>query len=68
MDGNFVPNITIGPLLVEALQPLGEETGARLDVHLMIENPDRSPADFARPGANIIFLAVPGRLNACAKC
>jgi ribulose-phosphate 3-epimerase len=58
MDGHFVPNITIGPLIVEALRPLREESGAWLDVHLMIEQPDRYLADFARAGADIITVHV----------
>lgn len=58
VDGHFVPNITIGPLVVEALRPLREETGAWLDVHLMIENPDRYLADFARAGADILTVHV----------
>ncbi|CAF0704579.1 ribulose-phosphate 3-epimerase [Candidatus Methylacidithermus pantelleriae] len=58
MDGHFVPNITIGPLVVEALQPIRQETGAWLDVHLMIENPDRYLKDFAQAGADIITVQV----------
>ncbi len=58
MDGHFVPNITIGPLIVEALRPLCEETGAWLDVHLMVEKPDRYVAEFAAAGANIITVQV----------
>ncbi len=58
MDGHFVPNITIGPLIVEALQPLRAETGAWLDVHLMIEDPDRYVADFVRAGADIVTVQV----------
>ena len=58
MDGHFVPNITIGPLVVEALHPLSEETGAVLDVHLMIEQPDRYLADFVQAGADIITVHV----------
>lgn len=58
MDGHFVPNITIGPLIVEALRPLCDETGAWLDVHLMIEKPERYLADFARAGADIITVHV----------
>lgn len=58
MDGHFVPNLTIGPLMVEALRPLREATGAWLDVHLMIENPDRCLADFARAGADILTVQV----------
>ncbi|MEW6403853.1 MAG: ribulose-phosphate 3-epimerase [Chloroflexota bacterium] len=58
MDGHFVPNITIGPLIVDALHPLSEETGALLDVHLMIEAPDRYLADFVHAGANVITVHV----------
>jgi len=58
MDGHFVPNITIGPLVVEALHPLCEETGALLDVHLMIEEPERFLADFVNAGADIITVHV----------
>jgi ribulose-phosphate 3-epimerase len=58
MDGHFVPNITIGPLVVAALRPLANQTGAILDVHLMIENPDRYVADFANAGADIITVHV----------
>ena len=58
MDGHFVPNITIGPLIVHSLRPLADETGAVLDVHLMIENPDRYVEDFAKAGADIITVHV----------
>lgn len=58
MDGHFVPNITIGPLIVGALHPLSEETGALLDVHLMIEQPDRYLADFVHAGANIVTVHI----------
>ncbi len=53
MDGHFVPNITIGPLIVEAIRPV---TDIPLDVHLMIEQPERYIAEFARAGANIITV------------
>jgi len=53
MDGHFVPNITIGPLVVDALRKV---TAKPLDVHLMIENPDRYIPDFARAGADIITI------------
>jgi ribulose-phosphate 3-epimerase len=59
MDGHFVPNITIGPLVVAALRKV---TDKPLDVHLMIENPDLYIADFAKAGADIITVhqeAVP---------
>jgi ribulose-phosphate 3-epimerase len=55
MDGHFVPNITIGPLVVRALRPI---TKLPLDVHLMIENPDRYLADFAQAGADWITVHV----------
>jgi ribulose-phosphate 3-epimerase len=58
MDGHFVPNITIGPLVVEALRPLREETGALLDVHLMIEKPERYIAAFAGAGADVLTVHV----------
>ncbi|CAI9085179.1 ribulose-phosphate 3-epimerase [Candidatus Methylacidiphilum fumarolicum] len=58
MDGHFVPNITIGPLIVEALRNLKKATGTTLDVHLMIENPDRYIPDFVKAGADIITVHV----------
>jgi ribulose-phosphate 3-epimerase len=58
MDGHFVPNITIGPLVIEALRPLRQETGALLDVHLMMANPDRYLADFAHAGADRLIVHV----------
>lgn len=51
MDNHFVPNLTVGPLVCEAIRPL---TDAPIDVHLMIEPVDRIIPDFARAGANII--------------
>ena len=58
MDGHFVPNITIGPMFVRALRPLADQYGTLLDVHLMIEQPDRYLADFAQAGADIITVHV----------
>ncbi|MDD4179673.1 MAG: ribulose-phosphate 3-epimerase [Candidatus Margulisbacteria bacterium] len=55
MDGHFVPNITIGPLIVKACR---KATKLPLDVHLMIENPDRYIPDFAKAGADIITIHV----------
>ncbi len=55
MDGHFVPNITIGPLIVAALRPI---TSLVLDVHLMIEKPERYLADFANAGADRITVHV----------
>ncbi|HLQ84210.1 MAG TPA: ribulose-phosphate 3-epimerase [Pseudogracilibacillus sp.] len=53
MDGHFVPNITIGPLIVDAVKPI---TKLPLDVHLMIENPDKYIKDFVEAGADIITV------------
>ncbi len=53
MDGRFVPNITIGPLIVEAVRP---HTQKPLDVHLMIVEPERYVEDFAKAGADIISV------------
>lgn len=55
MDGHFVPNITIGPLIVEAIRPV---TKLPLDVHLMIENPDQYVEAFAKAGADYITVHV----------
>jgi len=51
MDNHFVPNLTIGPLVCQAIRPL---TGAPIDVHLMVKPVDRIIPDFAKAGANII--------------
>lgn len=58
MDGQFVPNITIGPLIVRALLPLVTRYDSLLDVHLMIKDPERRLADFAAAGAGIITVHV----------
>ncbi|MEW6501951.1 MAG: ribulose-phosphate 3-epimerase [Thermodesulfobacteriota bacterium] len=55
MDGHFVPNITIGPLVVQAARKV---TRLPLDVHLMIENPDRYLDSFAEAGADWITVHV----------
>lgn len=55
MDGHFVPNITIGPLIVKALRPV---TQLPLDVHLMIENPDQYIEAFAAVGADYLTVHV----------
>src|SRR6185503_17409682 len=55
MDGRFVPNITIGPVVVEAVRA---STKKPLDVHLMIVEPERYVADFAKAGANRILVHV----------
>ena len=53
MDGRFVPNITIGPMIVKAVRPL---TDKPLDVHLMIVEPEKYVEDFANAGADIISV------------
>ena len=55
MDGHFVPNITIGPLIVEAVKRV---TDLPIDVHLMIENPDNYISAFAEAGASHISVQV----------
>ncbi|MFA5353801.1 MAG: ribulose-phosphate 3-epimerase, partial [Thermodesulfovibrionales bacterium] len=55
MDGHFVPNITIGPAVVKAIKGI---TGLPLDVHLMIEEPDRYIDDFAKAGSDYITVHV----------
>jgi ribulose-phosphate 3-epimerase len=62
MDGHFVPPISIGPQVVEALNEQVDTAGGWLDVHLMIERPERHVADFASAGADSIsvhFEATP---------
>ena len=56
MDNHFVPNLTIGPLVCEAIRPHAMKNGkpAMIDVHLMIEPVDRIVPDFAKAGANLI--------------
>ncbi|CAL4912781.1 unnamed protein product [Urochloa decumbens] len=53
MDGRFVPNITIGPLIVDALRPV---TDLPLDVHLMIVEPEQRVPDFIKAGADIVSI------------
>ncbi len=61
MDGHFVPNITVGPDVVAALRPLADEQEAFLDVHLMIEAPERYVETFAEAGADLLTV----HLEAC---
>jgi ribulose-phosphate 3-epimerase len=53
MDGHFVPNITIGPLVAEAVRRV---TSLPMDVHLMIENPDQYVVDFIKAGADYVTV------------
>src|SRR3954469_19741430 len=56
MDGHFVPPITLGPLVVGSLADQVHGAGGMLDVHLMIERPERQIAEFAKAGADMITL------------
>ncbi|HST38354.1 MAG TPA: ribulose-phosphate 3-epimerase [Conexibacter sp.] len=56
MDGHFVPPITMGPIVVSALADEVHAAGALLDVHLMIERPERQVAEFAKAGADSITV------------
>ena len=57
MDNHYVPNLTIGPLVCEAIRPI---TDAMIDVHLMVKPVDRIIPDFAKAGANIITFHPEG--------
>jgi ribulose-phosphate 3-epimerase len=56
MDGHFVPPISIGPLHVAALRDLVHERGGVLDVHLMVERPERRVEEFAAAGADTLIV------------
>ncbi|MHB8793590.1 MAG: ribulose-phosphate 3-epimerase [Thermoleophilia bacterium] len=56
MDGQFVPNITIGPVVIEGIRDLVHEGGGVLDVHLMIDAPERYIEDFAKAGSDWICV------------
>ena len=60
MDGHFVPNITIGAPVVKSIRKI---TNAKLDVHLMIDNPDKYVDDFLNAGADIITFHAEARTN-----
>ena len=55
MDGHFVPNLTVGPVVVKSIRPM---TKLPLDVHLMVENPEKYIESFARAGADIITFHI----------
>src|SRR5665647_1384737 len=63
MDGHFVPNITIGPAVVEAVAPLVHERGGLLSVHLMIEHPEDYLERFVGAGADAVSVHV----EACSQ-
>jgi len=56
MDGHFVPNISIGIPVIAAIRPVCEELGVLMDVHLMIQEPDRFVDQFVQAGANILTV------------
>lgn len=58
MDGHFVPNMTVGPLVVSAIKPITQAANIPLDVHLMIEKPERLFSEFAQAGSDIITVHV----------
>ncbi len=60
MDGHFVPNISMGPVVVKALRPV---TKLPLETHLMIEEPDRYLDDFARAGADTLIVHAENAVN-----
>jgi ribulose-phosphate 3-epimerase len=60
MDGHFVPNITIGPVVVKSLRPV---TRLPLEIHLMIENPDQYLDAFAEAGADSLLVHEEGAVN-----
>jgi ribulose-phosphate 3-epimerase len=64
MDGHFVPPITLGPVVVEALREQALQAGAVLDVHLMIERPERHVAEFAKAGADSITFHIEATAHA----
>ncbi len=61
MDGHFVPNITIGPSIVESIKKI---TAVPLDVHLMIEEPEKYLDDFIRAGADYLTVHIEASLHA----
>jgi ribulose-phosphate 3-epimerase len=63
MDGHFVPNITMGAIVVEALHPLAVAHDALLECHLMITEPDRYISEFIRAGAGLLTVHVEACLH-----
>jgi len=56
MDGHFVPQITLGPVVLSSLREQADAAGAVLDVHLMIERPERHVAEFVKAGAHSVTV------------
>src|SRR5215471_11144754 len=58
MDGHFVPNISMGPMVVQAIKPIVSKAGAIIETHLMIEEPERYIGDFVKAGADLVTVHV----------
>src|SRR5215470_9760835 len=58
MDGQFVPNISMGPAIVGSIKPLVAKAGAIIETHLMIEQPERYIPDFVKAGADLVTVHV----------
>src|SRR5215475_6393014 len=58
MDGQFVPNISMGPMVVQAIRPIVAKAGAIVETHLMIEEPERYIGDFVKAGADLVTVHV----------
>jgi len=58
MDGRFVPNMTVGPVVLSAIKPIAQRAGIPIDAHLMIEMPERLIPDFASAGADSLTVHV----------
>ncbi|HEY2882615.1 MAG TPA: ribulose-phosphate 3-epimerase [Pirellulales bacterium] len=58
MDGRFVPNISMGPMVVKAIKPIVAKAAAIIETHLMIEEPERYIADFVKAGADLVTVHV----------
>ncbi len=65
MDGHFVPPITVGPLIVGGLAEQVRQAGAMIDVHLMIERPERQVGEFVRAGAHSVTFHAEATAHAC---
>ena len=65
MDGHFVPPITMGPIVCEALRDQVHDAGAILEVHLMVERPERQVDQFADAGADRILAQVEATPPSC---
>jgi ribulose-phosphate 3-epimerase len=63
MDGHFVPPITIGTVIVEAIRDQVHDAGGMLDCHLMIEHPERQVAEFAKAGTDSITIQLEATPN-----